>query len=53
MLSKTIESSRQRAAAAIQDMIMKMEKLANPLLSKRSEVRPPPRGLARLHLAIF
>ena len=56
MLSETIESSRQRAAAAIQDMITKMEKITNPLLSKRSEVRcnvPPPRGQARSHLANF
>ena len=41
MLSETIESSRQRAAAAIQDMITKMEKITNRLLSKQesSEIK--------------
>ena len=36
MLSETIESSRQRAAAAIQDMITKMEKNHKSFINKQA-----------------
>jgi len=39
MLSKTIESSRQRAAAAIQDMITKMEKKNHKSFINKQAIR--------------